>query len=198
MTLTDRYQKLKDLLTGYDTVVVAFNFEQHPVSRGLDTNRMVFFCGVRPFELRKPTIEDELRRVVMSSGRAWLSDDFSLLERRSGSPDSNGAREDYRSMGVAGRYERDGTETRIVAFGDADFAANKNLRTLYNLDLALNAVHWATQHEPAITLRPKVSKTVQFPVPLTNSVQALYGVGLLLPELLLVAGGIVWLRRRAS
>jgi hypothetical protein len=27
-------------------------------------------------------------------------------------------------------------------------------------------------------------------------VQALYGVGLLIPELLLVVGGVVWLRRR--
>lgn len=175
---------------------VAFNYEQHPISRGLDTNRMTFFCGVRPFELRKPTIDDELRRVVLSSPRAWLSDDFTLLERRSGSPEANGAPADYRSMGVAGRYERDATEIRIVAFGDADFAANKNLRTLYNLDLFMNAIHWAAQHESRITFRPKIRDTVQFPLPLANTLTTLYGVGLLVPELLVIVGGLVWLRRR--
>jgi hypothetical protein len=59
-------------------------------------------------------------------------------------------------------------------------------------------VHWATDREPAITLRPKIRRTVQFPVPLANSVRAFYGVGLLIPELLLIAGGIVWLRRRSA
>jgi len=85
-----------------------------------------------------------------------------------------------------------------VAFGSAAFASNRWLRTLYNLDLALNAVHWATEQTPAVTLRPKIRTTVQFPLPLNNSVQALYSVGLLLPELLLIAGGIVWLRRRSA
>jgi hypothetical protein len=85
----------------------------------------------------------------------------------------------------------------FVAFGDSDFASNENLRTLYNLDLILNAVHWANENESDITLRPKNRPTpVQFPIPLTNTLQTLYGVGLLVPELLLIAGGMVWLRRR--
>jgi hypothetical protein len=54
------------------------------------------------------------------------------------------------------------------------------------------------QREPAIALRPKLRTVVQFPLPVSDSLQMLYGVGLLLPELLLIAGGIVWLRRRAA
>ena len=66
---------------------------------------------------------------------------------------------------------------------------------------AVSSMNWTrsvTENESRITLRPKIRETVQFPVPLNNSVQALYGVGLLLPELLLIAGGIVWLRRRSA
>ena len=37
-----------------------------------------------------------------------------------------------------------------------------------------------------------------FPVPLQQSLQALYGVGLLVPEILLIAGGLVWLRQREA
>jgi hypothetical protein len=47
-------------------------------------------------------------------------------------------------------------------------------------------------------LRPKVRDTVQFPLPVQDSLQMLYGVGLLLPELLLIAGGVLWLRQRSA
>ena len=107
-------------------------------------------------------------------------------------------RRGYQTLAAAGRYPRAGGEARIVVFGDADFASNRYLRSLYNLDLALNSLHWATERESGVTLRPKVRETVQFPVPLNDSVQAFYGVGLLLPELLLLAGALLWLRRRSA
>ena len=178
--------------------VVAFNYEVEPVTLGLETNRMTFFPGVRPFKLRRPTVDDEVRRAVLSSYEAWISDDLSWLRRTQGEPEWDGQRADYQTLVATGRYPRPDGETRIVAFGNTTFASNRWLRTLYNLDLVLNAVHWATAQEPAVTLRPKVRSTVQFPLPLNNSVQALYGVGLLLPELMLIVGGIVWLRRRAA
>lgn len=179
--------------------ILAHNYESHPITRGLDRNRMTFFPGARGFALRKPEPGDEVRRLVLTSPRAWVSPDLGLLERRQHLPDPpEGARRDYYPLVAAGRYRRDGLETRIVVFGDADFAANRNLRTLYNLDLVLNAVHWAVQRESEIVLRPKLRKTVQFPLPVENTLQTLYGVGLLVPELLLIAGAVVWLRRRSA
>jgi len=177
---------------------LAYNYEQHPVTRGLDRNRMTFFCGVRSFELRKPDVNDSLRAVVQSSPRAWLSDDLSLLTRSGGEVEHHGEPQGYQAIAVAGRYERDGVETRIFAVGDSDFASNRYLRALYNLDLAVNGIHWSAEREPQITLRPKIRDTVQFPLPVEDSLQMLYGVGLLVPELLLIAGGVVWLRRRSA
>jgi hypothetical protein len=178
--------------------IVAYTYEVEPVTLGLDSNRMTYFPGALGLRLRKPSIEDRVKRAVLSSHRAWISEDLGWLDRSSGRPQNTGAATDYQTLVAMGEYQRDATRTRIVAFGDADFASNRWLRTLYNLDLALNAVHWATENEPEVTLRPKVRSTVQFPLPLNDSVQALYGVGLLLPELLLIAGGIVWLRRRSA
>ena len=87
-----------------------------------------------------------------------------------------------------------------MAFGDADIASNRYLRALYNLDLVMNTIHWTVQRETRITIRPKGSgsSTVQFPVPIQNSLQAFYGVGLLVPELLLILGGAIWLSRRSA
>jgi hypothetical protein len=177
---------------------VAQHYEQHPITAGLDRNRMTFFTGVRSFELRKPRAEDELRAVVRAGPDSWLSEDLSLLERREGAIEAADAHRDYHPIAVAGRYRRDGAETRILAIGDSDFASNRHLRTLYNLDLALNGIHWTAQREPAIALRPKLRTVVQFPLPVSDSLQMLYGVGLLVPELLLITGGIIWLRQRSA
>jgi hypothetical protein len=177
---------------------VVYSYASHPVTQGLNRNRMTFFCGTRSFSLRKPRIDDRLESVALASPYSWLSDDPSLLERRSGTISPDGAEQTYHPIAVVGRYERDGGQTRIVAIGDSDFATNRYLRALYNLDLVMNAIHWSAAREPEITLRPKIRTTVQFPLPLQNTLTTLYGVGLLVPELLLIGGGLIWLRRRNS
>ena len=90
--------------------------------------------------------------------------------------------------------------TRIVAFDDTEFASNRCLRALYNLDLVLNAVHWVTERETPIMLRVKGGgrELNQLPVPLETSLQALYGVGPVVPEPLLLAAGWAWLRLRSA
>ena len=136
--------------------------------------------------------------MVLASPRSWVSEDLGLLEHRHSLPEPAGARLDYHPVVVAGRFPRDGVETRIVAFGDSDFASNRQLRTLYNLDLVLNAVHWSVQREPEIVLRPKIRRTVQFPLPVENTLRTFYGVGLLVPEILLIVGAVIWLRGRSA
>ena len=62
----------------------------------------------------------------------------------------------------------------------------------------MNGVHWSAERDAQVTIRPKIRDTVQFPLPVENSLQMLYGVGLLVPEALLMVGGVVWLRRRGA
>jgi hypothetical protein len=177
---------------------VAYNYAMHGVTTGLDATRMTLFRGVRPLGLLKPRVEDDLRGVVLGSGRSWIHPDASLVGARAAPARPPQASEDYYPIVAAGRYTREGGETRLVVFGDSDVASNRYLRALYNLDLVLNGVHWAVARESAITLRPKVAPVIQFPLPVQNTLTTLYGIGLLIPELLLAAGGFVWLRRRAG
>jgi hypothetical protein len=178
---------------------LAYNYETHPLTKGLDRDRMTFFCGARSFVLHKTAPDDELRPLVFSSGAAWLRPSpAEVLERGAGETAPEVSARGFQPIAVSGRYVRNGVESRIVAVGDSDFASNRYLRAVYNLDFVLNSVHWALGREPQIALRPKLRDTVQFPLPVQSSLQMLYGVGLLLPELLLIAGGILWLRRRAS
>lgn len=172
----------------------------HPIARNLGDTRMTFFRGARSFRLRKPDIEDRLVAVALASIRSWIEPDLGALGRSTPPvrpPDETG---DYHPLLVAGSYPRGGRETRIVAIGDEDFASNQNLRGLYNLDLAVNAVHWAAAREPAITLRPKVavSGRMQFPIPLQNTFTRFQSLGLLLPEALLIVAALVWARTRTA
>ncbi|MED5261993.1 MAG: DUF4350 domain-containing protein [Myxococcota bacterium] len=177
---------------------LAYSYEQHPSTRGLNSNRMTFFRHSRSFKLTKPRVEDKLTSPVYASARSWLYDDACSIGGRTAPEKPADVRSDYHPLVVTGEYERAGGETRIAAFGNVDLASNRYLRSLYNLDLVMNTVHWAVQREPSITLRPKTGGLVQFPVPLQNSMQAFYSVGLLVPEIILLVGGCVWLRRRSA
>lgn len=177
---------------------LAYNYGNHPIARGLGAGRMTFFRGARSFALHKPEPGDDLKGVVFASPRSWLAEDLVLENGAPLRPED--ARSDYFPLVVAARYQRNGHETRIVAIGDADLASNRYLRTLYNLDIILNAIHWVVEQEPAITLRPKigVSGKLQLPLPLQNTLTMFQSVGLLLPELLLIAGAFAWTRTRAA
>jgi len=178
--------------------VVAHNYSDHGVASGLSGNRMTYFPAARSFVPHKADPKDRLRSVVYSSGDAWTSEDVGAASAPRTPARPAGVSTGYQPLVVTGEYVRGGSDARIVAFGDAGFASNRYLRTLYNLDLVMNAIHWALDRGSDITLRPKTATVVQFPVPVQNSLRAFYGVGLLIPELLLLGGGLVWLRRRGA
>jgi ABC-type uncharacterized transport system involved in gliding motility auxiliary subunit len=107
-------------------------------------------------------------------------------------------REDYWPVVSVGAYPREGGQTRIAVFGDADFASNRYLRALYNLDLLMNTIHWVAQRESDITIRPKSLTPDQYPLTPQQSLDMLQGVGLLIPELCLAAAAWTWVRRRGA
>jgi hypothetical protein len=179
---------------------LAFHYAAHPVTRGLDRGRMTLFHGARSFRVRKPRVEDQVGGIVMASERAWLSADTAAAARSAPPVPPAGRLETPPALAAAGSYRRGERETRIVAFGDAELASNHYLRALYNLDVVMNAVHWAAQQEPAITIRPKaaVSGRLQLPLPVPDTLTMFQGVGLLLPELLLLAAAFAWDRSRSA
>lgn len=177
---------------------IVFNYNPHPVTQGLERNRNTVFPRVRAFVLRKVAAADELQPLVFTSPYSWIHQGPLPVGAREPPERPAALRPGYLHLAAAARFPRGDVEGRIVAFGDRDFASNRYLRALYNLDLVMNAAHWAVARSDRITLRPKSAGLIQFPVPIANSMKAFYGVGLLIPELLLLAGGLTWLRQRRS
>jgi ABC-type uncharacterized transport system involved in gliding motility auxiliary subunit len=87
-------------------------------------------------------------------------------------------------------------ETRIVVFGDSDFAANVAVGIEGNGDLFLNAVNWLAQQESLIAIRPRQPDDRR--VTLTEAQQYwvwIFSI-LLLPGAVIAAGVYSWWRRR--
>ena len=89
-------------------------------------------------------------------------------------------------------------EPRLVVFGDSDFAANHAIEAVRNRDLFVNSVNWLVGDVESITIRPAISRASR--VLLSNAdLNMLRPLTLfVLPELLMVAGVLVWWRRRAA
>jgi ABC-type uncharacterized transport system involved in gliding motility auxiliary subunit len=111
------------------------------------------------------------------------------------------------AVAVAGRPAVDATspsageappEPRLVVFGDSDFAANHAIAAVRNKDLFVNSVNWLLGDIESITIRPSSPRASR--VLLSNAdFNMLRPLALfVLPELLMIAGVLVWWRRRAA
>ena len=100
------------------------------------------------------------------------------------------------AAGAAPPAEAPKRETRVVGFGDSDFASNDGIGIPGNPDLFVNSINWLAQQENLIAIRPKDADDRR--VTLTEEQQtwvAWFSV-LLLPGAIIGAGVVSWWRRR--
>ena len=88
------------------------------------------------------------------------------------------------------------TKARMVVVGDSDFAVNGYFQAQGNGNLFLNLVSWLAQEEDLISIRPKPPEDRR--VILSQSEQSMLRLitVFVLPGCVLVAGIVVWNRRR--
>jgi len=87
-------------------------------------------------------------------------------------------------------------ETRVVVFGDSDFAENGVLGVQGNRDLFMNAVGWLSQQENLISIRPKEADDRRVTLTATQQNTITVMSLLLIPGLVFASGVYNWWRRR--
>lgn len=148
----------------------------------------------------------EVVELAQTSQASWAESDVAAL----GSPDAElptyDEEEDQRGpipLAVAVKatparasMEAEERKTRLVVFGDSDFANNQFFSFQGNGDLFLNAASWLMEEGEMIAIREKEQGFR--PISLTaGDEQVLFWLSLvLLPAIPLVAGVLVWYRRR--
>jgi hypothetical protein len=92
--------------------------------------------------------------------------------------------------------ETKAVEARMVVVGDSDFATNPYFGTQGNGNLFLNMVSWLGEEEDLISIRPKSPQDRR--IILSQSQQSMIRLVVLfiLPGCVLLAGIVVWSRRR--
>ncbi len=92
--------------------------------------------------------------------------------------------------------EGDKPETRVVVFGDSDFASNFALGIQGNRDLFMNTLGWLSQQENLIAIRPKQAEDRRITMTSGQQTRVLILVLAVLPLLVLGSGVYTWWRRR--
>jgi ABC-type uncharacterized transport system involved in gliding motility auxiliary subunit len=102
-------------------------------------------------------------------------------------------------MAVDGKLDQLGWgkgDARVVVYGSTEFAENQYTTTFFNRDFFVNSADWLTGEENSISIRPRSIRASRFRLTTAQfSIVFAFSV-LLLPELLLIAGIVVWWERR--
>jgi ABC-type uncharacterized transport system involved in gliding motility auxiliary subunit len=106
-------------------------------------------------------------------------------------------------IGIAGSVkiagESDGSEeSRLVVFGDADFASNQALGYYQNRDLFVNAVNWLLGDVELISVRPNRARASSFHLTASQANTIRLFSLFALPEALAATGVFVWWTRRQT
>lgn len=142
---------------------------------------------------------------ITATGIAFTSRLGYLDRRNPGSFDEKVDREGPVSVGVAAdasEVSNPGTErarvhrTRIVAWGDVDFATNRFIGEASNARLWIQGLDWLTQPEDLVTAVPNFPKVRDLELTAARSRYLLVLTAGVIPGLFLIAGAVLWVVRR--
>jgi ABC-type uncharacterized transport system involved in gliding motility auxiliary subunit len=85
---------------------------------------------------------------------------------------------------------------RLAVYGSTDFANNQNLSQVFNQDFFLNTVDWLAGETATIAIRPRTLRASRVNLTVNQFNNVFVASVLLLPELLLILGIVVWWERR--
>lgn len=195
-------------LIGTDaSVPVAANYPSHPITQRF--RLLTAFPAARSVMPVSGGVNGHIAQgFVETSPKSWAESDLKGM-LTTGKVSFNAASGDKQGpITIAAAVSAAGTrpagaaadasnpETRVVVFGDSDFAANSGIGIQGNKDLFMNTIGWLSQQENLISIRPKEPDDRR--LAMTSAQVTNVGVlsVLILPGLVFAAGIYTWWRRR--
>ena len=199
------------LFGGDATVPVAASYPTHQITEGFRVmTAFPLSRSIRPVE--GGAGGRTAQPIVETSAQSWAETDLKSLA--SGKVEFNGDQGDRQGpIGLGAAVSAPATEppappsgnaspdapkpeSRIVATGDSDFAANNAIGIQGNQDLFLNSVNWLAQQENLIAIRPRDSQDRRITLTADQQQRIMWLSLLVIPGLVFAAGGYTWWRRR--
>ncbi len=180
-------------MMGADTFF-ATSFRSHPITKLLEGNAVVFALA-RSVGMTESVPAGYLANILVeTSPEAWGEVDLANLENISqGETDQKGPL----PVAVAVESNKEGgPKSRLVVFGDSDFAANGGFANAGNSYLVEGALNWSLAREAMVAIPPK--STDQISVTLSRADitrMALFAI-FVLPAAALALGLAIYFKRR--
>ena len=175
------------------TVSVAATYSTHPITNDLG-NMVAVLPSARSIE---KVAESEINVVTLASttDQSWAETDLAALINNQTAYSEQS--DQVGPIGLAAASADSTTQSRVVVFGDADFA-DDNFYTYYaNADLFLNAVDWAANQDNLINLtaRAITSRLLIPPQVYIQGIIMLVSI-VLIPGMIILAAIIIFVRRK--
>lgn len=178
-------------------IAFSYQYAQHPITNSMVSLRTLFPLA-RQIDASNSEGTWKITRLVDVAPNGWLETD---------KLDDNISYDDKRdihgpiNIAVAMERKVENKDQRVVVVGNGNFLANTFITNGGNLDLGVNMVNWLAGDDSLITIQPKLLKDVNVIIPSDTknrilAIMVFFGFRLLLPLGLLVAGVVIWLRRR--
>lgn len=181
-------------------VALGTSYGSHPITADLaQRGLLTIFPLSRSVSVEQQSDIEAVQLVLTGSQGVWGETelDLSTQEQQALEFDPSVDLPGPLGVGVAlTRQLEDETESRLVVFGNANFAVNGNFAQYGNGDLFLNSVNWLVDQPERISIRPKSPTNRRFDF--TQRDLSLLQLGSLwgLPLLAFGGGILVWWRRR--
>jgi ABC-type uncharacterized transport system involved in gliding motility auxiliary subunit len=180
------------------SIPLVLQYENHKITDRF--NAMTFFPLTRSVQRASDSVPGVTAEVLFNSNpNSWGETD---LKNSNASFDEKSDAKGPLPLAIAASKdvksgsEQPGKKARLVVTGDSDFAVNSYFEAQGNGNLFLNMVSWLAQEEDLISIRPKPPEDRR--VVLSESQQSVLRLltVFLIPGAVLVAGIVVWTRRR--
>jgi ABC-type uncharacterized transport system involved in gliding motility auxiliary subunit len=180
-------------LVGLDaTVPLVTTYESHPI-----VNEMAGQATGFPLSRSlgaKNTDKTTVTKLFSTSANSFATLNLSSPEIRITSKDKKGPF----TLAVAGTFNtgKPNSQGRFIVVGDSRWAANSFLRFNGNRNLMLNMLNWLSSDEDLISIRPKEPEDRRISLTRAQFFALRTVSQFLLPFIVIIAGIMVWARRR--
>ena len=154
--------KMSQLFGGDYLMPIITQYEPHGITRSF--NISAFFPFIRSMEITKEARgRVTTEPLARTNEESWGETNREILDKGEASFDEGEDTKGPLTIAAAvtlemdikkGRKEKK-EKSRMVVFGDSDFANNSYLNVLGNKDLFLNTLNWLAEEEDLISIRPK-------------------------------------------
>ncbi len=135
--------------------------------------------------------------LVLTAPQSWAEKDLVNLQTQNAQITFDPSLDIAGPISLAASAENLQNNSRVVVFGDSDFASDGSYSAYANEDLFINSVDWAAKQENLINLTPKQStQRILLPPQKVTMNLILLGTVFILPGLVLLGGVTTWVQRR--